>query len=172
VPPEKFRDKIVVVGVTATAVFDIRATPFDEVFPGVETHANVIDNILKGDFIQRPKILVVIEIATMLVMTMILGVAMMRARGIAAAFTALAMLGSYLAISQMIFVMRGWPLTLVYPFLAVSLTYVAVALQHYMTEERERKKMRSALDLYLSPSMAEILSRQPERLRLGGSSAS
>jgi adenylate cyclase len=37
-----------------------------------------------------------------------------------------------------------------------------------MTEERERKKLRSALDLYLSPSMAELLSKQPERLGLGG----
>jgi len=168
VPAEKLRDKIVLVGVTATAVVDIRVTPFDEIFPGVEIHANVIDNILKGDFIQRPNILIIVEIATVLILTMILGIAMMRARGIAAAVTAVAMLLAYLAISQMIFITRGWPLTLIYPLLAIVLTYVAIALQHYMTEERERKKMRSALDLYLSPSMAELLSQQPERLRLGG----
>lgn len=92
VPVEQLRDKIVVVGVTATAVFDIRSTPFDEVFPGVEIHANVIDNILKGDFIQRPKILVITEMATVLILAMILGIAMIRARGVAAAITAVAML--------------------------------------------------------------------------------
>ncbi len=168
VPADQLKDKIVVVGVTATAVFDIRSTPFDEVFPGVEIHANVIDNVLKGDFIQRPRILVVAEMSTVLILAMLLGVAMIRARGVAAAITAIVMLLAYLAVSQWIFVNRGWPLSLIYPLLAVALTYVAVALQHYMTEERERKKMRSALDLYLSPSMAELLSRQPERLRLGG----
>lgn len=168
VPPEALQDKIVLVGITAMAVFDMRVVPFDEIFPGVEIHANVIDNILRGDFIQRPNILIVVEIGTLLALTMLLGIAMMRARGIAAAIVALAMIGGYLVASQLIFVNRGWPLTIIYPLLAVTLTYVAIALQHYMTEERERKKMRSALDLYLSPSMAELLSQQPERLRLGG----
>ena len=45
-------------GVTAVAVGDIRVTPFDEVYPGVELHATVMDNILTGDFLWQPKFIV------------------------------------------------------------------------------------------------------------------
>jgi adenylate cyclase len=168
VAPEQLRGKIVLIGVTATAVLDIRVTPFDEIFPGVETHANVIDNILTGDFIHQPKWLVVLDIAALLILTMLLGAIMIRARGVAAALSAITLLAAYLVVSQMVFLTRGWPLAIIYPVLAVVIAYVAIALQHYLTEERERKKMRSALDVYLSPSMAELLSRHPERLQLGG----
>lgn len=46
--------KVVLVGTSAAGIFDLRATPFESVFPGVEVHANVIDNILEGDFLSRP----------------------------------------------------------------------------------------------------------------------
>lgn len=45
--------KIVLIGTSAAGLFDLRATPFDSVFPGVEVHANIIDNILMQDFIYK-----------------------------------------------------------------------------------------------------------------------
>ena len=50
----EFRDKIVLVGASATGIGDLRATPFGGVdFPGVEIHANVIDDILNQHFLLR-----------------------------------------------------------------------------------------------------------------------
>jgi len=46
--------KVVLIGTSAAGLFDLRATPFESVFPGVEVHANVIDNILQGDFLYKP----------------------------------------------------------------------------------------------------------------------
>ena len=34
---------------------EFKSTPFDPIFPGVEIHATVVDNILKKDFLSRPK---------------------------------------------------------------------------------------------------------------------
>src|SRR5207244_1524111 len=46
-PSGTFRDKLVLVGASATGIGDLRATPFGGLdFPGVEIHANVIDNLL------------------------------------------------------------------------------------------------------------------------------
>ncbi|MDP2268795.1 MAG: CHASE2 domain-containing protein, partial [Deltaproteobacteria bacterium] len=53
VPPEKFRGKIVLVGATATGIYDLRVTPFSNVYPGVEIHATVIDNILHNNFLKQ-----------------------------------------------------------------------------------------------------------------------
>ncbi len=51
---EDIAGKIVLVGTSAAGLLDLRATPFESVFPGVEVHANLIDNILTEDFITKP----------------------------------------------------------------------------------------------------------------------
>jgi len=46
--------KIVIIGTSAAGLLDLRATPFESVYPGVEVHANGIDNIITQDFIYTP----------------------------------------------------------------------------------------------------------------------
>lgn len=54
VDPKDIEGKIAIIGTSASGLFDLRSTPFDSIFPGVEIHANVIDNILTQNFIQKP----------------------------------------------------------------------------------------------------------------------
>jgi adenylate cyclase len=168
VPPEIFRDKLVLVGVTATALADIRVTPFDGIFPGVEIHANVIDNILRRDFILQPPWMVLMEVGVILVAVMVLGVVLHFARGLSGAVVAAALVAVYLVGSQWLFVSFGMPLGLVYPLLAIGLTYSVISVQHYVLEEGEKRKIRDAFGLYLSPHLARLVSERPEMLALGG----
>jgi adenylate cyclase len=55
IPDGKIRGKVVFVGTSASGMKELKATPFDPVFPGVEVHATVVDNIIKRDFVSRPK---------------------------------------------------------------------------------------------------------------------
>lgn len=168
VSPETFRGKIVVVGVTAVAVGDVRVTPFDPDFPGVEVQATVIDNILRQDFIMQPKWVVLVELAVMLVSVLILGISLGYARGLAGAAVAVTLLGVYLIGSQWVFVAYGLPLSIVYPLLAITLVYSAISVHHFVTEEREKRKVRDAFGLYLNPHLARLVSERPELLALGG----
>ncbi|HEY3075344.1 MAG TPA: CHASE2 domain-containing protein, partial [Burkholderiales bacterium] len=54
VPPGSLKDKIVLIGATASALEDLRATPIDSVLPGVEVHANMIAGMLDQEFKRRP----------------------------------------------------------------------------------------------------------------------
>ncbi len=45
---------IVLIGTSAAGLLDLRATPFDSTYPGVEVHANAIDNLLNSDIIASP----------------------------------------------------------------------------------------------------------------------
>jgi adenylate cyclase len=47
------QDKIALIGTSAAALMDLRATPFESIFPGVEVHANVIDNIIAQDYLYK-----------------------------------------------------------------------------------------------------------------------
>lgn len=51
---EQIENKIALLGTSAAALMDLRATPFESIFPGVEVHANLIDNILYQDFLYKP----------------------------------------------------------------------------------------------------------------------
>ena len=169
IPPETLRGRILLLGITAKAVQDIRVTPFDSVFPGVEIHANAIDNILRGEFIHAAALARRSPTSAPSCCWRCSSASRWAAcAALRAAVMVAAMLGGYLVASQWIYVSYGLPLTLVYALLAISLTYAAIAVEHYVTEEREKKKMRKALELYLSPSMARIVSEQPEKLNLGG----
>ena len=54
VKKNQIQGRIVLLGASAAGITDFHTTPFDTVFPGVEVHATVIDNILKKDFFSRP----------------------------------------------------------------------------------------------------------------------
>lgn len=51
---EDTENKIALIGTSAAALMDLRATPFESIFPGVEVHANIIDNIIAKDFLYEP----------------------------------------------------------------------------------------------------------------------
>ncbi len=173
VPPETFRDKLVLVGVTAVGVGDVRAAPFDAVFPGVEIHATVLDNILRQDFIYRPRWVGSVhaglaDVAVIFALVLVLDLALNPLRGRAGALVALSALAAYLAGSQLLFTRTGAALSVAYPALAIVLTYLAISVQHYVVVDREKRHTRRVLDLYLNPSLARFVSDHPETLKLGG----
>jgi CHASE2 domain-containing sensor protein len=52
---DEFKNKIVIIGSTAPSLFDIKATPMDRMFPGVEILATAIDNFKHGDSLRYPE---------------------------------------------------------------------------------------------------------------------
>jgi adenylate cyclase len=51
-PQDEFRDKIVIIGSTAPALFDIKPTAMDKQFPGVEILATALDNTLHQNYLK------------------------------------------------------------------------------------------------------------------------
>lgn len=167
VAPETFRDKLVVLGVTAIGVGDVRAAPFDRVYPGAEIHATVLDNILRDDFVQRPS-WAGPDVFVILALAVLLGIALQFTRGLGGVGFAALLLVGYAIVSQMLFTRTATVLGFVYPTLTIVLVYVGVSVQHYLTVDREKRRTRRMLDLYLSPALAEYISERPETLALGG----
>lgn len=173
VDPTVFRAKLVLVGVTAVGVGDVRATPLDPTFPGVEIHATVLDNVLRGDFIYRPMWLGstragLADVGVIFALVLILELALYPLRGFAGALVAIGAVGAYLAGSQVLFTRTGAALSVAYPALAAALTYLAISVQHYVVVDREKRRTRRMLDLYLNPSLAAYVSAHPDTLKLGG----
>jgi adenylate cyclase len=168
VDAELLRGKLVLVGVTATAVGDVRATAFDGVYPGVEIHATAIDNILRGDFLQQPDWIVLVEMAAILFSALVLGVALGRSRGVMAALISTSLVIAYLALSQWLFLVTGVPLGIVYPLVAIVVVYMSISVHHFVTVDLEKRRTREAFSRYLNPELARMVSENPDMLQLGG----
>ncbi|HEV3009510.1 MAG TPA: CHASE2 domain-containing protein [Burkholderiales bacterium] len=53
-PPELLRDKLVLIGVTGLGLLDFQATPLGERIPGVEIHAQILEQMFDGVYLRRP----------------------------------------------------------------------------------------------------------------------
>jgi len=168
VPAEAFKGKIVLVGATAIGIYDIRVTPFDPVFPGLEVHANVIDSILQQQFLYRPNWVALFDLLAIIVLGLILGIILPKVKALWGALIGISLIFAFLLTSYQLFQKQGIWVNMTYPLFNLVLTYLMITGYRYMTEERERKKVRGAFQYYLNASVVEQVLKDPEKLKLGG----
>ncbi len=163
-----FKDKVVLVGTTAMGTYDLRSTPFSPLYPGVEIHANVIDNILTQNFITRPKWSQIYDLLAIIVLGILTGIALPRMSALKGLLFAAGLFILHILVARWLFVsLKVW-LNIVYPLLALSVTYTGLTVYYYVTEERERKKIKGAFRHYVAPIVIEEMLKEPGRLKLGG----
>jgi adenylate cyclase len=166
--PENFRDKIVLVGATATGIYDLRVTPFGTVYPGVEIHATVIDNILNQNFLQRSAWTSFLDVCALIIFGLIIGVAIPRVKAVQGVLLSFFILAFFVVANTFIFSHFNIWLNLIYPVLTMIVIYLAITVYHYITEEREKKKIRGAFQYYLTASVINEMLKDPTKLKLGG----
>ncbi len=161
-PPGLFRDKLVLVGASATGIGDLRATPFGGLnFPGVEIHANVIDNILNQHFLLRGPDQHLADIAFILLFGLPVGLwmALSQPRWMALPLLLVVPFGWLVYVAFV----HGWWLNFVTPTLFTLLPNVGlVALYRVLIEEREKRKVRGAFQQYVSPEVIRRLLNDPK----------
>ena len=167
-PRGTFADRIVLVGATAMGIHDLSNTPVSPLYPAVEIHATVLDNILAGDFLAKPKWSRIFDLMAIILLCGMEGAALPHLSAVKGlAFTgglfALYVLAAYWLFSDY----RVW-LNLVYPVLALLITYTTLTVYRYVTEERERKRIKTVFRQYAAPLVIDEILKDPRRLQLGG----
>ncbi|MGB9472937.1 MAG: adenylate/guanylate cyclase domain-containing protein [Candidatus Acidiferrum sp.] len=156
-----FKDKIVLVGASATGIGDLRTPPYGGIdYPGMEVHANVIDNMLNSGFLVRGAHQVVLDLVLIVLFGLPLGFALALAAprwiwfglGLLIPFTAL----TYLAF------LHGWWLNFAVPAGTLVANVMSVSLYRALVEEKEKRKVRSAFGHYLSPEVIRRLLVNPD----------
>ncbi len=164
-PRGTFKDKIVLITAFAAGLSDFRATPFSPVTPGIEIHANIIDNVISKKFLRQVdgwngKVYVSL-------LAIVIGIIATLCRpsiGFAVIFT---LMGIVIGFHWRLFG-YGWVLPVVNTFVAVVGTYLGVLLLKYIFEEKEKRRIRFAFGHYLAPQVLEAVLRSPDKLKLGG----
>lgn len=168
VPEYVLKDKIVLVGATAVAIYDLRVTPFGTVFPGLEVHANIVDSILANDFLYPPEWAKLFAVMAIIVAGLFLGIVLSRAGAISGALAGIFLFCGYILLCQYLFSSKGLILNLVYPLSVMVFLYVAITAYRYLVEAKQKRFIKDAFSTYLAPSVVSQLIQFPENLVLGG----
>ncbi|MGL4442138.1 MAG: CHASE2 domain-containing protein [Alsobacter sp.] len=160
--------RIVLVGTSAAALGDIRATPLDASVPGVRVHAEVIEQILAGQHLVRPDFAEGIELS-MLLLGALTAILLGRSlRPMSAALSALALGAMIWIAAWWAFSRSGFLLDPAIPSVAVGATYLIATVLGYMRTEGERRQIRAAFSHYVAPEIVRTISDNPGLLKLGG----
>ncbi|MFZ4806768.1 MAG: CHASE2 domain-containing protein [Hyphomicrobiaceae bacterium] len=158
----------VFIGATAVGLKDLRATALTDSVPGVEIHAQALEQLLAGDFVVRPAFAAGAEMLFLLVVGALVAGLIMWFGPLVAALATLGAMVVVGAASWLAFSHAGYLIDPVYPSLAVVVLYVTGSLGTYLRTELERARVRTAFRHYVAPAVVDELARHPEKLKLGG----
>jgi adenylate cyclase len=165
---QAFTDKIVLIGATAVALFDSITTPFEEVLPGIELHANVIDSILHERYLYRNGWAKMVDLATIVLFGFVAGYFLPKFNASRSVMYSGLMFAAFIGFNLWAFIRLHLILSLVYPGLSLLMTAAALISYKYYTEEREKKRTKSTFQHYLDPHVVNQVVDRPEMLKLGG----
>ena len=164
---EFIKDTIFVIGATAVGVYDLRVTPFESNFPGVETHANIIHNLLQKNFLIRDAREDKVVQYSLLIGGILLSFAISHFGALAGMLITLLTAAGLLVLDQFLF-KAGTIVTIVFPLILTLGMYVTMTFYKYLTEERKKKYLRSTFSKYVSPAIVDEILKDPENIELGG----
>jgi adenylate cyclase len=175
-PKARTRGRIVLVGhmleasATPQAQADAFYTPFfagnGQLMAGVEIQGNIINTLLDGSWIKE---FAAWERSLLLVAVIFLAsLALIHLKPISGLiFTVVGLVLITVVSFGLFYLARFW----VPPFLmstGLVVLYSGNVLGHYFVEAREKRWLRHAFSRYVSPSVVEVITTNPERLELGG----
>ncbi len=166
---QRLKNKIVIIGNTTVGLHDMRPTPFDPVFPGVELHCAVMENILNQNFLSRSdRISPWLDMAAIISLAVLFALLLRCTRGLVLAAGVLVLIVGYIGFSHYAFLhLKVW-INHVYPLFNLIILYIGTSIHSFLTEEREKRRIRQTFGLYVQDSVVEKMLEHPEMLRLGG----
>ncbi len=167
-PPETFQGKIVFVGTSAAGLKDLRATPFDPVYPGVETHATLVDTILGKDFLSMPDWTPGVEFLAMLLAGLLTTLLLTWARAIWMILPLAGMaLGLWYGAVYSFETLRIY-LSPLFSYLVLGFNFALITAFKFWREERAKKFIHGAFSHYLAPAVINQIMENPDSLTLEG----
>ena len=166
-PPGLFRDKIVVIGASASSLHDVHptSTTRDEVMAGPEIQANAFDTARRGFPLESTP--TPLDVALIVLLGMFAPLVSLRLTAVRTTLITLGVGVAY-AVAGVLAFNGGWVLPLVYPIGALLLTSFGSLLFHYVTAAFERQRTRDLFARFVPENVVDDVIASTEDLRLGG----
>ena len=166
--PADVKGRFILIGATAAGLLDLRATPLDPSVPGVEIHAQALEQMLSGDHLLRPAYATGAELVFLVAAGVLLAWMIGRSGALVAAILGCAAVGAVVFFSWLAYSRAGLLFDPIYPALSIAVIYLGSSLTSYVQSEVQRAQIRSAFSHYVAPELVAELARNYDKLKLGG----
>jgi adenylate cyclase len=164
--PKVFSGKIVFIGATAQALFDVFQTPFERGrMPGIQVHATTADNILSGRFMSPSADGMRLAVTAIAAFAAALLFAALPIRW--ALSGAALLVTAYVLVSLRLFSTGVW-IAAAQPAVALVVAAFAGVGYQYFIEGREKRKVKGLFGRYVSRDVFDQLMTDPSLAELGG----
>ncbi|KJU87500.1 transmembrane sensor domain protein [Candidatus Magnetobacterium bavaricum] len=168
IPQDMLEGKIAFVGSSALGLMDIRSTPFDQFYPGVEVHATVVDTILTGNFISAPGWVVGAEVLITLLLGLVSTVLFVYMRIYKSVPVLILIMAALWFGTKHLMLAKGVYLSPLVPFLTLNNTFMVLTILKFRREEADKRFLHRAFSKYVSGAVVDELVKNPQQLTLQG----
>ena len=165
---DEIRGRIILVGTPVVGLGDVRATPLDAVVPGVEVHAQILEQLLAGKLLSRPDWGRGAELFATLLLLTLLALSLRRMSPLLAAVLSGGSMAGMAATSWIAFSRYGLLLDPALPSLVVGTAYIAGASSLWRSERQAQLQVRRAFGKFVSPAVVARIAANPKLLVLSG----
>ena len=170
VPLKSLKNKIVLVGTTAPGLMDLRATPVQSNYAGVEVHANIISGILDDNIKQRPAYTQGAEFVLLLLAGLLLTFNLPKLSPLKATLLTLVVLTVVLGINFASWQYANLVLPIASLLVMVSLIYLLNMSYGFFVESRGKRQLAGLFGQYVPPELVDEMAQNPEAISLKGES--
>ena len=153
---------------TALGLYDLRPTPFSPTTPGVYIHAMAVQNMVDGRYLERFYGIALYESLVYLLLALVLGLLLPQIPAWSGILATLGVSGGFYLFDSMVVFPSGTWMLIIFPILEAFTIFLAISVYGYLTEGREKRKIRQAFQFYLTKSVVDEVLQEPKKLKLGG----
>lgn len=164
---KKLEGHIVLVGTSAAGLLDIRPTALGENVPGVSIHAQILEQILTGDYLVRDDYISGLEIIAFICLSGIV-VAVMSMSGPAVSMVAGGVSALIVLVIAGVFFKNGVLFDATFPMFGGLAVFVLLASYQFVISDREKRLIRKSFSHYVAPSVLKEIEKSGHELELGG----
>ena len=168
VPPGTFTDKIVFMGTSAVGLRDLKTTPFDVIFPGVEGHAVLADMILSNRYLRLPENIRIVQLAAIFSIGLLSALVFLRSSPVPFLIAGLAAGLSIAYGCWWILEYHHLYISPLYMLATLVLSSLSTAAFKFWFEEAQKRKIRGAFSRYVAPEVVNRIVKNPATLGLSG----
>ena len=163
VPLEKLKGKIAIVGTTAPGLLDLRSTPVDNVYPGVEIHANLVAGMLDKSIKQKPPFMLGAEVLLLFIGGVTLALVMPMLSPLLASLVALTAMVLVSALNLAVWSYGNMVLPLAASLLMTIMLFTVNMAYGYFVEARSKRQFTDLFGQYVPPELVDEMARDPEK---------
>jgi adenylate cyclase len=163
VNPEQLRGRVAIVGTTAPGLLDLRATPVDKVYPGVEIHANLVTGIIDGKIKQKPPYMIGAEVVLLAIGGVTLALLIPMLSALWATVAAAVGLALIVTFNLALWSQGGVVLPLATSILMTAFLYTMNMAYGYFVESRSKRQFTELFGQYVPPELVDEMARDPQK---------